>query len=148
MNSSNLKLANSKGFDAMPATSVMTVASCENGRNQPGGETIPVRGRAPEFLGGEITESEFILSLEHYIGPSYREIPLNSGRFVSADGLRQVRFGVHETRGPGIHGHFEAYDHPGGHVIENTRVEIVPDRNERTIDPLPLPSRVVSFADG
>lgn len=44
-------------------------------------------------------------------------------------GLRQVRFGNHETRGPGLHGHFEAHDRPlgkGGRVIENTRVDIVP----------------------
>jgi len=45
----------------------------------------------------------------------------------------RVRFGAHETRGPRLHAHFEAYDRPygqGGRVIENTRVDIIPDGHE------------------
>lgn len=50
------------------------------------------------------------------------------GRYISKDGLRQVRYGAHETKPGGRHhGHFEAYDKPGGNVIENTSVEIIPD---------------------
>jgi len=72
-----------------------------------------------------VSESGFLRSVEQYLGTGYREV--SPGRYVSSDGLRQVRFGAHETRGPGLHGHFEAYDCPGGRVIENTRVDIVPD---------------------
>ncbi len=85
----------------------------------------PVFGRAPEFPGGRVTQSGFLRSAEQYLGNGYREV--SPGRWVSADGLRQVRFGAHETRGPGLHGHFEAYDRAGGRVIENTRVDIIPD---------------------
>jgi RHS repeat-associated protein len=84
-----------------------------------------VGGRAPEFVGGKITESGFLRSAEKYLGPGYKEV--SSGRYVSSDGLRQLRFGAHEVRGTQLHGHFEAYDKVGGRVIENTRVNIIPD---------------------
>ena len=45
--------------------------------------------------------------------------------YVSADGMRQVRFGAHETSGD-LHAHFEAYDKPGGTIVENSPVELVP----------------------
>ena len=86
------------------------------------------RGRAPEFPGGRVSESGFLRSAEQYLGPGYREVL--PGRYVSADGMRQMRFGAHETRGPRLHGHFESYDHPygqGGRIIENTVVDIIPD---------------------
>ena len=82
------------------------------------------RGRAPEFHGGEISESGFLDAAENYLGPGYREV--SPGRYVSADGMRQVRYGPHEVNGPRHHGHFEAYDRPGGRVIENTSVDIKP----------------------
>jgi hypothetical protein len=54
----------------------------------------PVRpgGRAPEFPAGELTESGFLAAMEEYLGPGYTEA--SPGRYVSADGLRQVRYGA------------------------------------------------------
>lgn len=80
--------------------------------------------RAPEFRGGRVSESGFLDAAEDYLGPGYKSLP--NGRYVSADGLRQVRYGKHETSSKLHHGHFEAYDKPGGRVIENTMVEIHP----------------------
>ena len=80
--------------------------------------------RAPEFSGGRVSESGFLDAAEDYLGPGYQSLP--NGRYVSADGLRQVRYGKHETSSKLHHGHFEAYDKPGGRVIENTMVEIHP----------------------
>jgi hypothetical protein len=46
------------------------------------------------------------------------------GRYVSADGLRQVRYGAREVGSAVEHIHFEAYEN--GFVVENTSVRIVP----------------------
>ncbi len=81
--------------------------------------------RAPEFSGGQITESGFLNAVGKYLGEGYKEI--SPGRYISSDKLHQVRFGPHEVRGPQLHGHFEAYDVPGGRIIENTRVNIIRD---------------------
>lgn len=83
-------------------------------------------GRAVELPAGEVTQDGFLQSAEKYLGPDYREA--SSGRFVSSDGWRQVRFGRHETSGLDLHAHFEAYDQPlseGGRVIENSVVKVV-----------------------
>ena len=96
--------------------------------NRPSGSSFRPRGKAPEFPGGQTSESGFIDSVLDYLGPGYREV--SAGRYVSADGLRQVRFGAHEVRGPHLHGHFEAFDAPygkGGRVVENTLVRITSD---------------------
>ncbi|HLP41413.1 MAG TPA: RHS repeat-associated core domain-containing protein [Fibrobacteria bacterium] len=90
----------------------------------PIGIPIKVGGRAIEYLGGRISESGFLKAAEQYLGKSY--IEKSPGRWVSGDGLRQVRFGAHEVKSKPLHGHFEAYDKAGGHIIENTRVEIIP----------------------
>jgi hypothetical protein len=84
-----------------------------------------VSGRAPEFVGGKVGQSGFLRAAEQYLGHGYKEI--SSGRYVSADGLRQVRFGAHEVKSSQLHGHFEAYDKVGGRIIENTRVNIIGD---------------------
>jgi len=68
--------------------------------------------------------------MEEYLGPGYTEVTPGSGRYVSADGLRQVRYGSHETGGPRHHAHFEAYDRPaaqGGRVVENSVVDFKQD---------------------
>ena len=83
-----------------------------------------VRGRAPEFLRGTLKESEFLSAVGKYLGNGYKEA--SSGRFLSADGARQVRFGAHEVRGSQLHGHFEAVEN--GRVVENARVNIRPDQ--------------------
>lgn len=85
------------------------------------------RGRAPEFPGGAISEAQFPDLAQQYLGAGYAEV--SPGRYVSADGMRQVRYGEHETRGVRHHAHFEAYDRPyhrGGRVIENTVIDIIP----------------------
>jgi hypothetical protein len=79
-----------------------------------------------EYFGGRVSKSEFQRSAERYLGPGAREVPPGSGRFVSADGRWQVRYGSHETRGARHHGHFEAYE--GGRVSETTTVDIHDDR--------------------
>ena len=84
-----------------------------------------VGGRASEFVGGKVSESGFLNAVGKYLGEGFKEV--SPGRYVSSDGLRQVRFGAHEVKGPGLHGHFEAYDAAGGHIIENTKVNICPD---------------------
>ena len=92
------------------------------------GAVSRLRGRAPEFFGGRASEAGFLNAAEDYLGPGYREV--SRGRYVSADGMRQLRFGTHETAGPRLHGHFEAFDIPydhGGRIIENTIIDIFPD---------------------
>jgi hypothetical protein len=125
---------------AVPAeasTAITVVAMSVTGPGNPGmpdtsvtPSTPPIRpaGRAPEFPAGELTESGFLAAMEEYLGPGYTEV--SPGRFVSADGLRQVRYGTHETSGPRHHAHFEAYDRPatqGGRVVENSVVDLIPD---------------------
>ena len=63
------------------------------------------RQRAPEYFGGVVESSRFLDLAREYLGPGYRS--LVDGRYVSADGLRQVRFGPHEVRAT-LHAHFEA----------------------------------------
>ncbi len=82
--------------------------------------------RAPEFFGGELKEAEFLRAAEKYLGKGYQEV--SPGRFISADGVRQLRFGAHEIRSSQMHAHFEAYNKPGGQVVENTSVNIVKDK--------------------
>jgi len=87
--------------------------------------TVPVpRGRAPEIPSDQITESGVLRQAENYLGRGYKEV--SPGRYVSADGTRQFRYGVHETRNPANHhAHFESLQ--GGRVTENAVVKIVPD---------------------
>jgi hypothetical protein len=90
--------------------------------------TVTTQKRAPEFPGGETTETGFLNSALNWLGKGYKD--MGGGRYVSADGLKQIRYGKHETTGKVHHGHFEVYDKPadkGGKVIENTVVKIVPD---------------------
>ena len=69
--------------------------------------------------------SGFMNSIEEFLGKEY--VSLSNGRYVSQDGLRQVRYGRHETSTQNHHGHFEAYDKHNGRVIENTQVKIIKD---------------------
>jgi len=80
------------------------------------------RGRAPEFPSGTISEDAVLNTTIEYLGEGYREV--SPGRYVSVDGLRQVRYGRHEVRVPGNHHvHFEALDELG-RVVENAVVRI------------------------
>jgi RHS repeat-associated protein len=81
--------------------------------------------KAPEYKGGAVTESGFLDAALSWLGE--KPTDKGDGRYISSDGMRQVRFGPHETEGKELHGHFEAYDKPGGKVVENTSVKIKPD---------------------
>ncbi|MDD9950829.1 MAG: hypothetical protein OXT67_04615, partial [Zetaproteobacteria bacterium] len=83
---------------------------------------VASQGRAPEYLGGKVTEAEFLNAAEKWLGSDYQSLP--NGRYKSKDGLRQVRYGKHETSSKTHHGHFEKYDKPNGKVVENTVVEL------------------------
>jgi RHS repeat-associated protein len=86
-----------------------------------------LRGRAPEFFGGTLTEGEFLTAAQKWLGVGYKEV--SPGRFISQDGLNQLRYGAHEIAGSGNHAHFESFDIPygkGGKIIENTKVNIIP----------------------
>ena len=87
--------------------------------------TPPIPRRwPPEIPSGQITESGVMRQAENYLGSGYTEV--SPGRYVSADGTRQFRYGAHETRNPANHhAHFESLD--GGRVTENSAVKIVPD---------------------
>jgi hypothetical protein len=91
---------------------------------------VRLSGKAPEIGSGILTESGFLRQSQKFLGNGYSEV--SQGRYVSADGLRQVRFGAHETRaGKQVHAHFEAYDKPqqvGGKVVETSTAIIVPDK--------------------
>jgi RHS repeat-associated protein len=95
----------------------------DNLRANPPGQCVPAsRGRAPEYLGGQIDVDGALDSARQYLGPGYSEP--SRGGFVSQDGARQVRLGSHETRNEDdLHIHFEAIQ--DGRVIENTRVNII-----------------------
>lgn len=87
-----------------------------------GGGVIRRPGRAPEFPAGALPEDDVIDRAIDWLGAGFTE--RSPGRFVSADGLRQFRYGAHETRNASRHHcHFEALD-SAGHVIENSVVEI------------------------
>ena len=81
--------------------------------------------RAPEYHAGTVSESTFLNSAEKWLGENYKSYP--NGRYVSQDGMRQVRYGHHETNSSTHHGHFESYDKPNGRVIENSVVTIIQD---------------------
>jgi RHS repeat-associated protein len=114
---------------AMGGTAAMVLANSaafsvyavhEQGRND--GEIV-AGTRADEYPAGQINEANFADAAMKYLGPGYKS--LSNGRYVSQDGMRQIRFGSHETKGD-LHAHFEAYDMPGGRVVENSVVKIVP----------------------
>jgi hypothetical protein len=85
-------------------------------------ETGAIRiGRAPESLGGDLTEDQAMDAAARWLGPGYTQA--SPGRYVSSDGERVIRYSDHETQGGVHHIHFEALDN--GQVVENTRVVIV-----------------------
>lgn len=81
--------------------------------------------RAPEYHAGTVSESNFLNAAEKWLGENYKSYP--NGRYVSQDGMRQVRYGHHETNSSTHHGHFESYDKPNGRIIENSVVTIIQD---------------------
>ena len=71
--------------------------------------------------GGVATPDQALDGATAYLGANYRD--MGKGRYLSADGLRQVRLGNHEVKDPkNLHIHFEHYDVParqGGSVVES-----------------------------
>ncbi|GEM_PF-3878298 len=92
-------------------------------------KNVKKNDKADEFDRGEIGESGFLDAAENWLGEGYFVYP--NGRYVSKDGMRQIRYGKHETKNPNNqHGHFEAYDKPaqnGGEVLETGTVKILKD---------------------
>jgi hypothetical protein len=82
--------------------------------------------RALEIPSGSIDGSKLLDTAQKWLGEGAKEV--KPGRWVSQDGLRQFRFGSHETTNPrNIHAHFEAYDRPatdGGRLTENAVVKV------------------------
>ena len=78
-------------------------------------------GKAPEYGGGKLSENEFLNSAENFLGKKYDEV--SPGRYNSADGTSQVRYGEHEVNSNNHHGHFENLD-SSGRVTETTTVDI------------------------
>jgi hypothetical protein len=76
-------------------------------------------------VAGVLVDWQFLDNAETYLGEGYTETIAGSGRFVSADGMRIVRYGAHETASLVHHAHFESA--AGGYVTENSRVLIIPD---------------------
>ena len=91
-----------------------------------GNNPLNIKPQKIERSLGTITESGFLNAAERYLGKDYVVYP--KGRYVSKDGLRQIRYGNHETRNSkNHHAHFEAYDKKGGNLEELGRTEIVND---------------------
>ena len=71
--------------------------------------------------GGVATAEQALVGAEQYLGPNYRD--MGDGRYLSSDGMRQVRLGNHELKDPqNLHIHFEHYNVPwmqGGKVVES-----------------------------
>lgn len=75
--------------------------------------------------GGVVAADKVLGLADKYLGAGHTEV--SPGRWVSSDGLRQFRFGTHETSTNPLHAHFEVYDKSyfkGGTLTENTVVEI------------------------
>ena len=98
----------------------------------PGGKGV-VRGvsrlgkatkKAVEIPSAKIKESQLMGIAEKYLGDNYKEV--SPGRYLSLDGSRQFRYGVHEVKkSKEHHAHFEYLK--DGKVIENAPVQVIPD---------------------
>jgi RHS repeat-associated protein len=84
-----------------------------------------IRRTAPEYNSGVLSQSKTMDVAQQWLQPGYED--MGKGRFVSKDGMRQVRFGAHELNSSQMHIHFEAYKTSywnGGRIIENSRIII------------------------
>lgn len=79
-------------------------------------------GRALETVRGVLGEGQFLKAAEKFLGKGYTSLP--NCRYLSKDGLRQVRYGKHEVTSGTRHAHFEVYNKKGGQAIDNARVII------------------------
>jgi hypothetical protein len=113
------------GTTAHDLATIMSGSSpriAENAAMRPSAPTF----RAPEIPSGSIDESKLLDTAQKWLGEGAKEV--KPRRWVSQDGLRQFRFGSHETKNPeNIHAHFEVYDRPatdGGRLTENAVVKV------------------------
>ncbi|MHA7877921.1 MAG: hypothetical protein ACX93T_03315 [Bacteroidota bacterium] len=73
-----------------------------------------------ELQSGKISESDLMRVAEHWLGEAYKD--MGNGRYLSRDGLRQFRYGKHETSDLNKqHAHFEAYDKPIRVVVNSLK---------------------------
>jgi hypothetical protein len=82
---------------------------------------VLVHNACPHIDGGIATANQALDGAIAYLGKGYRDMGL--GRYLSADGLRQIRLGAHELNPANMHIHFEHYNIPwdlGGKLIEST----------------------------
>jgi hypothetical protein len=83
--------------------------------------------RLPELPSGNVSEGKLMDAAEKWLGKGYKD--MGNGRYVSKDGLRQFRYGKHETKTlKNHHAHFETYDKPhgeGGVLIEKSVVSVI-----------------------
>jgi hypothetical protein len=80
-----------------------------------------VHNACPHVDGGIASAHNVLQGATTFLKTGYRD--MGKGRFLSADGLRQIRWGSHELNPLDMHIHFEHYDLPwdiGGKVIEST----------------------------
>ncbi|MFT6971227.1 MAG: hypothetical protein ACJAXX_001796 [Roseivirga sp.] len=85
------------------------------------------RGKIPHIQSGQLTEDTAMTAAKKFLESGYKEV--SPGRFISRDGLRQIRFGAHELKSIGnLHIHFEAFNIPywsGGKIVESTSTKII-----------------------
>jgi len=82
---------------------------------------VLVHNACPHIDGGIANVGNVLDGAIAFLKPGYRD--MGRGRFLSADGLRQIRWGAHELNPANMHIHFEHYDIPwdiGGTLIEST----------------------------
>lgn len=82
---------------------------------------ILVHNTCKHIDGGIASENNVLEGAIEFLQVGYRD--MGRGRFLSDDGLRQIRLGSHELNPANLHIHFEHYDIPwdiGGTLIEST----------------------------
>jgi len=117
----NAKQGDTAGVALAAAGAALPAADLAKGLTS-AGRLFSRLGRATEHLAGEISGRSLMDSALRWLGPAYQD--MGRGRYLSADGLRQFRFGADEIKSAPYHAHFEAYDRAGGRVIENARVRV------------------------
>jgi hypothetical protein len=122
------KAAESIEKGAARATQAGKVGEVAKGSNQQKAAVKKTEVLLPQELrGGEISESNLMIAAEKWLGQGYKD--KGNGRYLSEDGLRQFRYGKHETKNiMKQHAHIEAYDRPheiGGKLIEKAVLDVI-----------------------
>ncbi len=83
---------------------------------------VVVHNTCPHVDGGVASSHNVLQGAITFLRSGYRD--MGKGRFLSADGLRQIRWGIHELNPLDMHIHFEHYDLPWD--IEGKVIELIP----------------------